>query len=63
VSLLVALLDGSVIEVDADGGEEGDQRGLVGGILPGEVGDSNNTGFTLEYPSPFISPGSCLRHE
>jgi len=44
--LLIELLDGSVVEVDGDGGDEGEQRGLVGGVIPGEVADSK-TGFTL----------------
>jgi len=50
VSLLVELLDGSVIEMDVNKGDAGDHRGLVGGALPGEVGDSK-TGVALGYPS------------
>ena len=48
VSLLIEMLDGPVVEVDGDRGDERDQRGLVGGVTPGEVGDSK-TGFTLGY--------------
>jgi len=52
--LLVRLLDGLVIEVDVDGGEDGDKRGLAGGVLPGEVGDSK-IDIGLGYPVGFTS--------
>ena len=39
-SLLVELLDESVVKVDGNGGDQGDQRGLVGVVISGEVGES-----------------------